>query len=104
MSLSLVSFVKWQDKNVFVAIFKSIKFFFKKLKITIPVFLTFFLLASIIVFGTTALAYALYLYIFNAPNENFVSALHAVANLYSLYVFAGLYVGAQVKIIEGANE
>ena len=57
-----------------------------------------------IVFAIFTPINAIYLYINNVQNENFASALHAVANLYSLYVFAGLYIGAQVKIVEGADE
>ncbi|MBR3604466.1 MAG: hypothetical protein IKL52_00380 [Candidatus Gastranaerophilales bacterium] len=103
MSLSIAAIAKWQDKNIFVAILKSVKLFFKKIGVVIPIFFLFFLIASLIVFLICALLYTIAIY-FNYISENLVNAIHAVVNVYSLYIIAGLYIGAQAKILESCNE
>ena len=103
MCLSISSIVLWQDRNVFVAIAKSIKMFFKKILYTVPVFLVLFLIASLVTFAICSIIYAVAIKM-QVININLINSVHAIVNLYSLYVFAGLYIGAQVKILEGKNE
>lgn len=103
MSLSIAAIAKWQDKNVVIAILKSIKLFFKKLGVVVPVFFIFFVIASAIVFLICALLYTIAIY-FNYISEILVNSIHAVVNVYSLYIIAGLYIGAQVKILESYDD
>lgn len=103
MSLSIAAIAKWQDKNVVVAILKSVKIFFKKIGIVVPVFFLFFVIASAIVFLICALLYTIAIY-FNYISENLVNSIHAIVNVYSLYIIAGLYIGAQIKLLESYDE
>lgn len=102
-SLSLVAIVKWQDKNVIVAVLKSVKFFFKKLGTVIPVMFFFFVIASLLVFLICTSIYAVAIY-FKFINESFIDATQAIVNVYSLYIVAGMYIGAQIKLLEGSDE
>ena len=102
-SLSIAAIAKWQDRNIIVAILKSIKIFFKNIGKVVPVFFIFFIFASLIVFLICATLYAFAIY-FNYIDENLANAIHTVVNAYSLYVITGLYIGAQAKFLEGYNE
>lgn len=103
MSLSLASIVLWQDKNVFLAILKSIKTFFKKFAYTIILFAVVFFLATLVSYVFCTILYAFGLY-FNFLDDNLVTSIHAIINVYSLYVIFGLYIGAQSSILKGENE
>ena len=103
MSLSIAAIAKWQDKNIVAAILKSVKLFFKKIGIVIPVFFLFFVIASAVVFLICAGLYTIAIY-FNYISENLVNSIHAIVNVYSLYVIAGLYIGAQIKLLESYDE
>lgn len=103
MSLSVASIVLWQDKNIFCAIFKGLKVFFKKILLIIPVILVVYLFAGIISYLGSTLLYAIFIY-FNYLNENLVNSIHAIINVYSLYVICGFYIGYQVAILRGEND
>ena len=97
MSLSVVSIVKWQNENVFVAVFKSLKSFFKS-KYAFFVFLLVFLCATLISYLSCTLIYAICLY-FNFVNPMFFDVVHAIVNVCSLYVIANFYIGSQITIL-----
>lgn len=103
MCLSVSSVVFWQDKNVFVAILKSVKVFFKKILYSVPIFSVLYLVATLVLFLFCSIIYTIAIK-FGFINENLINSVHAVVNLYSLYVFAGFYIGAQVKLLEGNND
>ena len=103
MSLSIASIVLYRNKNVFISILKGLKIFFKKILLTLPIFALIFLLAAIISYLSSTLLYAIFIY-FNYLNENLVNSIHAIMNVYSLYVICGLYIGSQVAFLKGENE
>ena len=103
MSLSISSIVKWQEKNVFIAILKSLKVFFKKFKYVVIVFFIIFSLATIISYVICTLIYAFGLY-FNLLNMAMVNAIHAIVNICSLYVISTFYIGSQTAILKDENE
>lgn len=103
MCLSVSSIVFWQDKNVFVAVLKSIKVFFKKVLYSVPIFLVLYAIATAVLFVLCSIIYAIAIKL-GFINENLINSVHAIINLYSLYVFAGFYIGAQVNILKGYNE
>lgn len=103
MSLSIVSISKWQNKNIFVAIFRGIKTFFKKIHLTLPIFLIVFAFGTIISYLICTLIYAILIYS-NFINENIVNTIHAIVNVYSLYIICNFYIGLQANVLEGENE
>lgn len=103
LSMSLASIVKWDKDNVIVAIFKSIKIFFKKIGLTILTFAFYFLFAKFLTFVICTIIYAIALY-FNVLNETLANVIQMGVNLYSLYLIAGLYIASQVKILGIENE
>lgn len=103
MSFSIASIVLWQDESIFFAIFKGLKIFFKKIIFAIPIIALMYLFAAIMSYLGSTILYAILIY-FNYLNENLVNSIHAIMNVYSLYVICGLYIGYQVAILRGENE
>lgn len=103
MSLSIVGIVKWQNKNIFVAILKSLKVFFIKIKYTLPLFLIIFLIAGFITWASCAIIYAIFMY-FSLLTYELIEAIHTIINVCSLYVISGIYIGTQVLLLKGENE
>ena len=103
MSLSLASIVKWQNKNVFVAILKSLKTFFVKIKYTLPLFLIIFILAVLITWVICTAIYAIFMF-FNLLTYSLIDATHIIVNVCSLYIISGFYIGAQVLLLKDENE
>lgn len=98
LSMSLASIVKWDKDNVIVAIFKSVKVFFKKSGLTILTFAFYFIFARILTFLICTIIYAFALY-FNVLDEVLANVIQISVNLYPLYLIAGLYIGSQIKIL-----
>lgn len=103
MSLSVASIVKWQNKNVFLAVLKSLKVFFKKIIYSLPLFLVIFICAGIITWLFCTILFAIFMY-FNVLTYSLIDAIHTIINTCSLYIISGFYIGAQVKLLEGENE
>ena len=103
MSLSIVSVVKWQNKNIFVAVLKSLKVFFVKIKYTLPLFVLIFLCTGVIAWATCTLIYAILMY-FGVLTYSLIDAIHIIVNACSLYVISGFYIGAQVLMLKDENE
>ena len=103
MSLSIASIVKWQNKNIFCAVLKSLKVFFVKIKYTLPIFLVIFLVAGFITWASCAIIYAIFMY-FSLLTYGLIDSIHTIVNVCSLYVISGLYIGAQVLLLKDENE
>lgn len=103
MSLSIAGIVKWQNKNIFIAVLKSLKTFFVKIKYTLPIFLIIFLLAGFITWAICAIIYAIFMY-FSLLTYSLIDAIHTIINVCSLYAISGIYIGAQVLLLKDENE
>ena len=103
MSLSVCGIVFYQKDNIFMAVIKSVKLFFKKISRSFPVFLVIFLAGILLVYIICTIIYSILIY-FHFLNENLANSIYATINLYSLYLIAGLYIGAQINIIKEENE
>lgn len=103
MSFSIVSIVLWQDESIFFAIFKGLKIFFKKIIFAIPIIALMYLFAALISYLGSTLLYSIFIYS-NYLNENLVNSIHAIMNVYSLYIICNLYIGFQVAFLKGENE
>ena len=103
LSLSIAGIAYWNDKNVFVAIFKSIKLFYKKFLLVLPVFMIFYAVFLLLSFLLCVIFYAIGLY-FNFLTEQLKNAFDAVINIYALFIIINLYLGIQIGTIEETNE
>ena len=102
MSLSLASIVKWQNKNIFIAVLKSLKIFFVKIKYTLPLFLVIFLIAAFITWASCEVIYAIFMY-FGLLTCSLINVIYTITNVCSLYVISGVYIGTQVLLLKDEN-
>jgi len=102
MSLSLTSIVKWQDKNIFCALFKGLKTFFKKIHFSLPLFLLIFGIGALLSWIFCVIAYTILIYA-QLLNDDIINTIHAVSNIYSLYVICGLYISFQIAILKDVD-
>ena len=99
MSLALVEIAR-QKANNFVAVLKSIKFFFKNIFYTLPLFFIVYVLAFVLKFIVLALVIYVFWHLkvlFVINNLNF---LDSILSVLSIYFYAVLYLGVQLNLVK----
>lgn len=103
LCLSIASIVFWQDKKNIIAILKSIKVVFKKTHYALPLFSIIFIIASLILFLIMT-AVTLINFYTNIFTNSTMNTIQTVANVYTLYLISGFYIGIQSEILKSSNQ
>ena len=84
-------------------LFTSIFALFSSFSGLLPLFLLIFGIGALLSWIFCVIAYTILIYI-QLLNDDIINTIHAVSNVYSLYVICGIYIGFQISILKDINE